>query len=409
MASSIRYITRYKEPAKTTTSASSKTLGFNLDPLSLKDRKTFGVGTKVRDDITKTDTIGDTSGPIAGVMRTKNKGELLTFKDDNNKQRLQPTLLEIVEKMNDTLFIPNTTDSIKQPFIQTVDYYNRFKVANPNLSLQKGFPHVFFVRPNCNLISNMVSGVSSLRDELKSNELFSYSWNSTPKLVKELVKENGQTHDFMMSLSNAAASFSLSEEYINTDTYGKTYTGHKVAYGKHNIESKTAGEFTVTYTDDRNLHIYQLHRLWVEYISGVYRGSIEPLGNNIINKILDYVGACYYILTAEDGETIIFWSKYYGVFPTNIPSTQYSWGAGNTINNPQVDINYRYSFKEDFNPYTILEFNYNSRVTPNIKYIPTYDRRLDHVGATWVGAPFIELVEDKSTGIYEYKLRFKEK
>ena len=116
----------------------------------------------------------------------------------------------------------------------------------------------------------------------------------------------------------------MNDEYINTDTYGKTYTGYKVTYGKHDVESKTAGTIDINFNDDAGFHIYQLIRLWVKYISGVYRGEFSPRNDDVFNKVLDYTGAIYYIITAEDGETILFWSKYYGVFPSTIPASA-SW------------------------------------------------------------------------------------
>ena len=315
------------------------------------------------------------------------------------------SLESIVDDMNSSVYVPRSNDSVEKAFRRSAKYYNRFKVANPNTPLQRGFAHVFFVRPSCNILNSKYR----LRTGLKHNDLFNYAYKSSPWLLRELVSSNGQSNDFMFVPSNYAASFSTSDEYINTDTYGKTYTGYKIAYGKNNIESKTAGTFTVTYNDDRNLHIYQLHRLWVEYINGVYRGEIAPAESSIKNKILDYVGACYYFLTAEDGETIIFWSKYYGVFPTTIPSNQYSWGAGNIISNPQIDISYQFSFKEDYNPYTMIEFNHNSKVGANgTKYVETYDSALGHTGRSWVGAPFVELIVDNTAQCpYTYKLRFR--
>lgn len=313
------------------------------------------------------------------------------------------TLDDIIEKLNKTVFLPPRNETYLSAFEQTVKYYNRFKVANPNLYLQKGFGHIFFVRPSCNIIGTD----GNITPSLKNNEVFSYVNQSAPIILKELSKKGCREDDFMLSISNAVASFSLNDEYINSDSYGKTYTGYKISYGKHSIESKTAGSFNVTFKDDRNLHIYQLHRLWVEYIDGVFRGNFAPDPDDIFNKILDYCGACYYIMTAEDGETILFWSKYYGVFPTTIPSTQYSWTEGSPITNPQLDISYNYSFKEDFNPYTILEFNYNANAETNSgTYVPVYDKELGHVGKTWVGVPFIELVKNDS-GLYYYKLRFK--
>jgi hypothetical protein len=322
------------------------------------------------------------------------------------------TLEQAVTKLNKSIAVPNTTDTVYKMLNRYSRYYNRFKLPNLNVSLQKAFAHVFFVRPDCYLLQSNSSSNIKLRNGLQQKEFFAYIENSSPQLLKELVSSNGTGHDFMMLLSNYAISFSPSDEYINSDTYGKTYTGYKVAYGKSNIESKTAGNFTITFKDDRNLHIYQLHKLWVEYINGVYRGEITPRSNSIKKKILDYTGALYYIVTAEDGETIIFWSKYYGIFPTQIPSTQYAWGEGNTIQPSQLDVQYMYSFKEDYNPYSILEFNYNSRVsTYGANYIPSYDPELGHAANTWVGAPFIELIKEKDAKSpsypYTLKLRFR--
>lgn len=314
---------------------------------------------------------------------------------------------QMMDNLNKSIFVQNNSDTVYKDLAKSAQYYNRYKMPTPNDALQKGFAHVFFVRPSCNILDsnyNMMSGLSR-------NETFSYANQSAKWLLKELVASNGQPHDFMMLPSNYVAGFSLSDEYINTDSYGKTYTGYKIAYGKSSIESKTAGTLSITFNDDRDLHIYQLHRLWVEYINGVYRGEISPLSSNIKNKILDYVGACYYILTAEDGETIIFWSKYYGIFPTQIPSSQYSWGAGNIVSAPQLEMQYNFSFKEDYNPYSILEFNYNSRCDVNgTSYVPIYDNKLGHAGSTWVGEPFIEL-QTSNSGDHPYvlKLRFRPK
>ena len=152
----------------------------------------------------------------------------------------------------------------------------------------------------------------------------------------------------------------------------------------------------------------------MEYINLVSRGTISPVRQNIINKILDYAGSIYYIVTAEDGETIIFWSKYYGVFPSTSPSNQFSWN-GEMIQGPlNYSFKYNYSFKEDFNPATLTEFNMNSGVTKDsgvFKYIPVFDPANNTVTSTWVGRPYIELCTDvnnpNSGTPYNFKLRFR--
>lgn len=368
-------------------------------------------GSKIsfRDNTTLGFNIGGKTQPITSKKKlrpdSKNvmKGKVAYKMDYDISNQL--TMDEILEKLHKTLGI------IDEPSVSSLDIfntstrnYNRFKMATLNDILQKGFGHVFFVRPNCNVLTN--SG-TQLTSNVKNNPIFSYVMKRTPNLVRELVLDNGKNNDFMFSLSNHSTSFSLNEEYINTDTYGKTFTGYKIAYGKNSIESKTAGTLSLSFQDDRNMHIYQIHKLWLEYISGVYRGEIIPRPSDIFNKVLDYAGACYYIVTAEDNETILFWTKYYGIFPTNLPSDQFSWARGNVINNANdITVTYAYSFKEDYNPTIFSEFNKNARIynLSSVRYAPTYDRSLGHVGQTWVGTPYIEQTMVGSSPTY--KLRY---
>lgn len=320
-------------------------------------------------------------------------------------------------------------------------YYNRFKIPNPNLSLASSFAHIFFVRPDLNIlkrISKTDSGSPTgnkfaLSDGATHDAEIAVAWKNNPDMVKQLILDNGMNHKFMLSLSNAADSFSLGDENLKTDTAGETWTGHKIAYGKHNIEGKTAGQFTISYTDNRNLDIYHINKLWMDYISKVYRGELEPRSmlydkkNNTYeraangcdgkmysytdDKILDYATAVYYILTAEDGETIIFWSKYFGVFPTNAPSSTFSWSRGNRLHNPTFDIPYMYSFKRDYNPFDLVAFNMLSPKPADgkYKYAKIYDPEMLGPGRSLVGVPFIETVQDtsKKSEAYQFKLRFR--
>lgn len=318
---------------------------------------------------------------------------------------------DIRSRLLNTLNLREET-SAQSTFSKYTKFYNRFKLPTMNDAFQKGFAHVFFTRPDCNLL---LDGTLQLNSAFSADPEFNYAWKNNSDLVKQLVLDNGQSHEFMLSLSNKAASFSLSDEYINTDVYGKSYKGWQIAYGRNSVESKTAGDFSISYNDDRTLHMYTLHKLWVDYISEVYQGRKAPKPNNIRNKILDYASSCYYIITAEDGETIVFWSKYYGVFPTTVPSTHLGWAQGNTVEPPKMDVSYKFSFKEDMNPESLIEFNMNAKVKDyianngNMKYMPVYDRKLGHVGTTWVGAPYIELVTNNSDPEcpYTFKLRFR--
>ena len=306
--------------------------------------------------------------------------------------------------------------------------YNRFKLPTPDSVLQKSFAHVFFVRPRCNIkmsaSQNKMDEISKDNSPYANNPNFMYAASNSPQIIQELSYDcTNQSSDFSFILSNAAVSFSLNDEYINTDTYGTGYTGYKVSYGKHGVESRTAGEFNVTFQDDRNMDVYHLIKLWAAYIDGCYTGTFRPKSSTILNHELDYTGAVYYILTAEDGETILFWSKYYGVYPSTIPSNQYSWSAGTLLSHISLDVKFNYSWKEDYDIAAIAEFNYNSRLENAIKssagvntvdMVPTYNEALGTAGRTWVGPPFIETIYENGgepgsygNGNMKFKLRFR--
>lgn len=296
----------------------------------------------------------------------------------------------------------------------TAKKYNRFKMSVPDEILQKSFAHVFFVKPDCNIIPSQYTPTDTTAGERANEKIFAYAANSSPEIIRDLTSRDRNTDsDFSFILSNAAASFSLSDEYINAADYGQSWTGYKIAFGRNDSDSKIAGKFVVSFNDDKRLNIYKLIRCWVEYISGVYRGVYLPKVETINDHIMDYAGAVYYILTAEDGETIIFWSKYYGVFPLTIPSSQYSWARGTLLSNPSMDVEFMFSFKEDYNYDTIIEFNHNAWVPEdarnditNYAYEQTYNPNLGTAGKTWVDIPFIETCRD-AAGRNTFKLRFK--
>ena len=289
--------------------------------------------------------------------------------------------------------------------------YNKFKLLNANDLLAHSFAHVFFVRPDCNLLAGSSSAGLKLANKVDTYSEFYYALRHAPFLLQELVQtEAGLSHELALYLSNKADSFEVSDEYITSGTYGESCTGYKIPYGKTNIESQVGGKFSIMYHDDRDLHIYHLHRLWTNYISYVYRGKLNPKENYILNKVLDYPTCVYYILTAEDGETIIFWSKYWGVFPLEAPSSGFSYNKDNAggVSNPELKIEYQYAWKEYFNPLYLIEFNTHTQRLP-FTYVPSFQNVKVGTGYTWAGPPFIETLNNPN-GLdvpYTFKLRFR--
>lgn len=281
--------------------------------------------------------------------------------------------------------------------------FNRFKVTFPDYHLPKTFAYVFFTRPDLNIIKED----GSMTYKAAHDDLYNYIWANNKDIMMSLTQYFDKTHQFNTFLSNVAGSFEISDEFIKTTEHGETLTGNKIQYGKSDIESKAAGDFSINYIDDANLSIYKMHKIWVDYISKVYRGEFYPKDDYLMQKVLDYACSAYYFLCGPDGETVLFWSKYFGVFPTNIPSSTLSWSRDSVLSKPSLSINYSYSFKEDFDPVALVEFNQLS--TPeakNSKARAMYDESHVSMGSTFVGAPYI--VRDKSAaGRTIYKLKWR--
>lgn len=278
--------------------------------------------------------------------------------------------------------------------------FDRFKVPFPEYHLAKTYSYVFFTRPDLNIMVN-----DKLAAQVENDPLYYYLYKNDKNILKSLTSGFSASHDFQTFLSNTAQSFEVSDEFVRTVEHGETLTGFKVQYGTSNIESRTAGTFSISYTDDKNYTIYKIHKAWVEYISRVYRGEFVPRKDYRYKKILDYACSVYYFVCAEDGETILFWTKYFGVFPTNIPASTSSWGKGNLIKTPEYSITYAYAFKEDFTPLTLAEFNVNSKASGTIAYRKIYESVNCATGKTFANAPFIETYT--TNGEYVFKLKFR--
>lgn len=316
----------------------------------------------------------------------------------------------------DTTFLDTNLDIIRRnaniksgPTYKTMtaalhQQFNRYKIAYPDAYLSKSTSYVFFTRPDLNILKSTTGGNVALTDDFKNVGLYYMLFNKNPDLLRGLTSHLTSKHDFNIWLSNQSESFELSDEFIKTVEHGETYTGYKLVYGKNNIESNTAGTFSVSYSDDNYGSVYYTHKAWMEYISMVSRGEASPTVEYIRKKILDYACSAYYFLCGPDGETIIFWAKFFGVFPTSTPSSAFSWAKGSNVKLPNFSINYAYSFKEDANPLSLAEFNMNSRT--DLIYKKIYEPMTMSGGQTLSGAPFVDTVKG---GIdrYQFKLRFR--
>jgi hypothetical protein len=281
--------------------------------------------------------------------------------------------------------------------------FNRFRLIHPDSVLGNTKGYIFFTRPDLNLASP--SGITS-----DIGLLINAMVTQHPGIIAGLQKSpslNGVSfdngHKFIPLLCNRCTGIDINDETLETKEIGDTYTGWKLNYGTTTIKSKAANSVTTSFIDDEQLSIYLTFKLWEEYISNVSRGVIAPKNEYVKTTQLDYANSIYYFLTAQDGQSILFWTKFTGCIPTNIPSSNFTDSIDSPVRMPKYSITWQYAFKKDYDPYTLAEFNKLAEGGGNFEAMPMYDAETIRSARTIVGSPYV----DTKTGGQLYRLLFR--
>jgi hypothetical protein len=387
------------KPAPVTTGDAGTKTGYNLK--GTPDDTTAN-------DVNISPTFGKNDGTgFYGYQKAEDIDIPDTFGKDNFFNDYDMDLLELrenIKKIHENYNILSSTLNIEDIRTQMMTKFNRFRAAYPDTALTKTFGYVFFIRPDLNLYSGLGKLTGDLLPKVESEPTFHYANKNKPLLLKTLTSNFKGSHKFNALLSNRALSFEVQDEYIKSEEIGQTFTGYMMKYGKNNIESKTGGNLNIQFSEDNELSVYRHIKHWSDYISHVVRGQFSPKEEYIRNKVLDYATSIYYFLCGPDGESILFWSKYHGCFPTTQPSSNFSFSKGNFNTTPEFSVTFEYMSKEDFNPISIFEFN-NDSAQDNYVYKRTYDANIVSTAKSMAGAPFIETYQRKND--YFFKLKFR--
>lgn len=282
--------------------------------------------------------------------------------------------------------------------------YNRFKVPDKNMAHNKTITHVFFTRPDLNVMKFGGAGpIGQTQNHTESAML----WRRNPLLFKLLTdsKRAGDSDNFNLLLSNQCTSIDVKDENLTTKEAGKSWSGYEMQYGDQ-YSGRAAGEFSCNFVELNDYSIINLIKLWISYIDNVSRGVWSPSYNlqgegvatginqsHVYTKTLDYGASAYVFKCGPDGEDILYWTKYYGIFPVNTGASVLSWELGQNIGDaPRLNINFKYSFKRDLNPISLIEFNDAAR--SDGQFEPSWDPNYGHSSRPFVGAPFVEMFFD---------------
>ena len=290
---------------------------------------------------------------------------------------------EIDEKMKFNL---NMTYGYKGNYEKSTVNFDRLYSVYPSEEIDNICQYVFIVRPNLNILKSQNQLVSYTSSQIKSGYYptsspnkdlyFKHLLSEHPMMLRSLCgnKFPGD-HDFIPYLVGRTESMQIPDYGIKSYKFTQPYTNFNLPYASHASESYTGGQFEITFREDSEYRIHKLFQAWVYYIDGVTKNKFGPTVANIRNNVFDYATSVYCFTCKADGETLIYWTKYTGCFPTSVPNSDLSFNLRGSPNN-KITIPFEYFVQEPMDPYILVDFNKNAHITKNnansIPYIPVY-------------------------------------
>ena len=134
----------------------------------------------------------------------------------------------------------------------------------------------------------------------------------------------------------------------------ENFKGRSVSYGKgHSLD--VGIDFNVEYHETQELMVTNLHRIWMDAMDGLANGKYIRNDDMFDQGRIDYTSSIYVFNTLADGETVTYWSKYTGVFPTSLNYSGLGVGKRGGIDViDTISIGYHASARETMS-YSILQ------------------------------------------------------
>ena len=295
--------------------------------------------------------------------------------------------------------------------------FNRFGCIDPFTRLTSVKEYLFFTRPDLNLISLSTGKINS---QLVNVPYFVDMFRRYTPLIYQLqISARGAQENYGVVRYNADSPFinllcnavdstlelpSISAR--DTETSATIY-GTNVSYRGSSYESDEGFDFNLDFDDNKYLEVYNFFKIWDEYERLKALGGISPPRNDYtIYKTLHDQIAIYKFLVAEDGVTIVYFAKLYGVYPKGVPRESFS--DGNKSEGITYSVPFHANFVEDMSPLILRDFN--ELVKPYVamhKYdMPVYKNGA--VNTEWANIPYIYQTNPGGSDSYiRYQLRWR--
>lgn len=315
-------------------------------------------------------------------------------KSDNDNQSTPISPLHPFTRMN-----PTTAQ------VSNLTTYNRTKLPVADLEFRKGFRHIFFTRPECYIMARNPNGIEPvLSEQCENDEDFSSSYSRMPHILS-LLSPIYVTGSFSQNkldinsnwnylLSNRVQGMSTAQTTMSiNENIAKSIEGYTVTPASL-VESRQGSTLDLKFQDTKNMEVYEMLRLWMLYMHKRKKGIFAPPYNGYqyrngfmsvpesglpvtndpsyavilhpYDRALEYCASIYDIITNESMTKILYWCKYYGVYPTAITQDGLSNESNSPITSMSLSATFKYHYRLENVNKTLTEFNYNAGITDNM-------------------------------------------
>lgn len=278
-----------------------------------------------------------------------------------------------------------------------------FDVYNTNTISKE---YIFFTKMDLHLFEQRTQ---TLNPELENNPFFTNCYTHYRDTMNQLqlsTKDVVDNSPFCNLLSNSIISnIDLQDISIDELETASNIYKTRLKYPLATTTPNNIGDFNLEFQDTKFLDVYMFFKIWYEYEVLKNKGLVTPPNQEYtLNKIIHDQMSVYKIIVGEDMETIIHWSKFWGVYPNTIPRSTFSELREGPIN---LAVTFSYQWVEDMDPNILSDFNMvvQDKKSKYNEDIPIYNKNINMANGTWCNVPYIIESELHNRKVYKLKWR----
>lgn len=281
--------------------------------------------------------------------------------------------------------------------------------------------YIFFTKPNLYLFDEPSTIITGQSGKVSVKDLHLGIQRHSPKLcglyyehpylfyqlTRSVKFDDYFCGNFIPLLSNTVSSnLDLPTIQAEYSELTKTTNGAMRSIRGNSFQSNNQFEFSLEFSDNKFLEVYKLALIYDEYMNLKSSGLIDilkyPTENKIdlyqdmLNDLLFNIDSSlftiYKITVSDDGESIIHYSKLWGVSISNVPRDSLSSLSSNE-GKISIPLEFKADHVSDLDPMIIADFNKAGGIykigDPVPEYSKIWDSSISAVNGDLVGTPFI--------------------